>query len=138
MLSLIYVSAAVKLFTTEELLELLEQAREKNARLGVTGMLLYKDGNFMQVLEGEDATVYKLAEEIERDRRHKSFTILTAEPIEQRQFSNWSMAFNDLDHRERIDIPGYSEFLNERLDPALLAPSSQGSWGLLMTFREHN
>jgi hypothetical protein len=37
-----------------------------------------------------------------------------------------------------MDVPGYSEFLKERFDTNLLAPSSQGSWGLLMTFREHN
>src|SRR3954465_12203500 len=123
MLSLIYVSSAVQLFTTEELVALLEQARRKNARLGITGMLLYKDGNFMQVLEGEDETVRALAAEIERDRRHKAFTILTTDTIAERQFHNWSMAFNNLERRDSMDFPGYSEFLNDRLDPTLLASS---------------
>jgi hypothetical protein len=138
MLSLIYVSSATWLFSDEELEALLEQCREKNARLGVTGMLLYKDGNFMQVLEGEDTTVRQLAAEIEMDRRHKNFTILTEEPITQRQFSDWSMAFNHLNRSDRTDVPGYSRFLDERLNPEVLGVPPEGSWKLLMTFREHN
>ena len=52
MFYLIYVSSAIKLMHDDELLLLLEKARENNSRLGITGMLLYKEGNFMQMLEG--------------------------------------------------------------------------------------
>jgi hypothetical protein len=138
MLSLIYVSSAVELLSDEELLELLQESRENNARLGITGMLLYKDGNFMQVLEGEDEVVRALAAAIERDRRHKAFTVLIEEPISERQFAGWSMAFNNLDRADRMDVPGYSRFLDERIDPAALRSNAAGSWGLLQTFREHN
>ena len=88
----------------------MEQCRSKNARLGITGMLLYKDGNFMQVLEGEDSVVRQLAAEIELDRRHKNFTILTEEPIVQRQFGDWSMAFNHLDRSDKIDVRATAVF----------------------------
>ena len=53
MIALVYVSAARKLFDEAELSALLTQCRANNARLGVTGVLLYADGNFMQALEGE-------------------------------------------------------------------------------------
>ncbi len=60
MLSLIYVSSSTRAFSDADLVALLEQSQEKNARLDITGMLLYKDGNFMQVLEGPDDAVRQL------------------------------------------------------------------------------
>jgi hypothetical protein len=54
--ALVYVSSATKPFSPDELSELLAQARVDNAALGITGMLLYSNGNFMQVLEGGGAS----------------------------------------------------------------------------------
>jgi hypothetical protein len=48
----VYASTALQAFTKPELQALLQEIRPKNAELGITGLLLYKDGNFMQVLEG--------------------------------------------------------------------------------------
>jgi hypothetical protein len=76
MFQLVYVSSASRKFNTNELHELLVQARQKNRELGVTGMLLYKDGNFMQVLEGQQEVVSKLAEKIELDPRHKGIIVV--------------------------------------------------------------
>ena len=50
---LVYVSAATHAFTKSELLELLNKARANNQRLGITGLLLFKDGDFIQLLEGD-------------------------------------------------------------------------------------
>jgi hypothetical protein len=55
MFSIVYVSSALKPFSKTDLLTLLEKSRENNTSLGISGMLLYKDGNFMQVLEGESS-----------------------------------------------------------------------------------
>ena len=71
MFFLIYASSAVKPFLQSELFELLEICRENNTRLGITGMLLYKDGNFMQLLEGEETPVRRLYEKIGSDSRHR-------------------------------------------------------------------
>ncbi len=57
MFFLVYVSSATRPFSGEDLRALLETCRKDNAELGVTGMLLYKDGNFMQVLEGDEDAV---------------------------------------------------------------------------------
>ena len=65
MFHLVYFSSATKEFTKPELQKLLDEGRKKNSKLGVTGMLLYKDGNFMQVLEGEEKVVTKLISTIE-------------------------------------------------------------------------
>lgn len=50
MINLIYTSSAVELFREDELVELLKTSRDNNRRRGITGMLLYNDGNFLQVL----------------------------------------------------------------------------------------
>jgi hypothetical protein len=52
LISLVYLSAAVFPFQPEDLLELLGKSQERNHKLGITGMLLFKQGNFLQVLEG--------------------------------------------------------------------------------------
>ncbi len=64
---LIYVSTAVKPMIGDELVSLLEQSRARNKRHRITGMLLYSDGHFMQVLEGEEASVMKIFEDISHD-----------------------------------------------------------------------
>ena len=69
MYSLIYVSSAVQLMAGEELTQLLLQSRAKNVRLEITGLLLYKDGDFMQALEGAEDRVKLLFETIQRDSR---------------------------------------------------------------------
>lgn len=57
MIQLIYVSSAVNLMSEDELLDLLAQSSQRNKRKGVTGLLLYAGGNFIQVLEGEQSDV---------------------------------------------------------------------------------
>ena len=91
MFHIVYASSTLQPFTKPELQALLEQARQKNAKLGLTGMLLYKDGNFMQVLEGEKEAVTKLAAIIERDPRHKRVLILLRGTSEERLFPNCTM-----------------------------------------------
>ena len=66
MFRLIYVSTAVRLLNKDELVEILNVSREKNARLNITGLLLYKDGNFMQLLEGRKEDVLALYDVIVR------------------------------------------------------------------------
>jgi hypothetical protein len=56
MFHVIYASAASHLLTKAELQAMLQETRETNVQVGVTGMLLYKDGSFLQVLEGDEGT----------------------------------------------------------------------------------
>ncbi|HEX2101390.1 MAG TPA: BLUF domain-containing protein [Candidatus Synoicihabitans sp.] len=113
---LVYVSSTVGLLTKDQLLVLLEQARLKNARLGITGVLLYRDGNVLQVLEGKEEEVKRLFATISGDLRHSGIIVLTQGRITARDFGVWEMAFRDLDSPEIRQIPGYSEFLNTPLN----------------------
>ena len=65
-----YSSAAVAPFSERELTELLTIARVNNGRLGVTGMLLYHEGSFLQALEGDERVLDVLFTKISKDKRH--------------------------------------------------------------------
>jgi hypothetical protein len=110
--------------------ELLRVARDKNARLGITGMLLYKDGAFIQALEGDEPVVQSLYDEIRHDQRHGHITILSEMEIAARQFPNWSMEYKDLGETKTDAAVG----------PDLSAVGDEPSWkasialGLLAAF----
>ena len=109
---LAYVSQARTNFARVELLEMLNTFRLANRKLDITGILLHKNDEFMQLLEGPQSAVLSLFERIEGDPRHTNVVVVAREAIQARQFSNWSMAFRDLNTLDAITTPGYSEFLN--------------------------
>ena len=113
---LIYTSFAVKDFTETQLSFLLLNARKNNQGLGVTGILLYDAGAFLQVLEGHAAAVEALYHRIERDPRHKRVSKLLTLEIATRAFGEWSMAFVAATPIA-TSLPGYSDFLLHRNDP---------------------
>lgn len=128
---IVYVSAAVAKFTASELLALLAVSRTNNTRDGVSGLLLYHDGNFMQVLEGPEAVVRATYARIERDSRHRGCIILIQQNIAARTFGDWSMAFRELDLSPG-EVAGFSEFLNA---DASLPRDPSRAWKLLTSFR---
>lgn len=136
MIYLIYISSAVKSFTEEDLIEVLKKSRENNTRLGITGMLLFKDGNFLQVLEGEESGVMKLYDTIARDSRHHGLSILDQGPLAQRQFADWSMGFRNLDDDTVKSLPGFNQFMNKPLTLEEFGNDPTGCRDLLNLFRE--
>jgi Sensors of blue-light using FAD len=134
--SLVYVSSAVRPLSRSDLEDLLATSRENNARAGITGMLLYKDGNFMQVLEGEEEAVRALYEKIGEDPRHRGEITLREDSTEGRQFPGWSMGFRDLQSREARDVPGYSEFMNTPLTGREFSEDPTRAQKLLLTFKK--
>ena len=133
----VYASSAVQLFAPEELRALLETSRRNNAALGVSGMLLYKDGNFLQVLEGREAVVLDLAEKIRRDPRHRGIITLTQGFENEYQFPEWSMGFCDLRSDEAKTMPGYSAFLESSFEPKALARDATAAQRLLLSFKKN-
>ncbi len=135
MFSIVYVSSAIQPFTQEELAELLQSSRKNNLAVGVTGMLLYKDGSFMQVLEGEQSSVQQVFNKISRDPRHRGVVVLLRQTIAARDFDDWSMGFRNLNSPEVRDLEGYSEFLNVGLNDQIFFDEPAKSQKLLLTFR---
>lgn len=137
MLQIVYGSSAVRSFSKSELVELLTQSRAKNARLGVTGMLLYKDGNFLQVIEGDEAAVRQLFGSILKDVRHRDILVIDENTVSERQFGNWSMAFRNLGDKDLSAMPGFSQFMNFGLKADELKADPNGCWALLKLFRSN-
>lgn len=110
MLQLIYASAATVPFANADLQALLKKARENNESLGVSGMLVYHKGSFLQVLEGEEDVVLPLFEKIERDDRHDSVKMLLRATVEEPSFGEWKMGFCNTSGHPRSREPGFIDF----------------------------
>lgn len=133
----IYASAATRRFDTPELAALLENARDNNARLGLTGMLLLAEGSFFQVLEGPAEVVDGLFARIGRDPRHEQVTAIIREPIPNRVFGDWTMGFSSITGGELAELSGVNDFFGQALcfaavDPGrarkLLTAFGEGRW----------
>ena len=134
MFYLIYVSSATKLMDDDALLSLLQSARDENEQLGITGMLLYQDGNFMQMLEGKKQTVLGLYEKLKNDNRHKGIlTILTGD-IDERNYEDWSMGFLNMD--KSGELSKYSDYINENLTLKSFNKDSQDAYVLMSVFKK--
>jgi len=134
---IVYTSTVAESFSRAELKDLLQSSVQRNTQAGITGLLLYRDGAFMQALEGEEPAVIALFARISRDPRHHHVIPLLHERIERRNFPSSAMAFHDLDTTDLRDLPGYSEFLNTPLNGDLLKPDIPKCQRLLLFFKEH-
>lgn len=99
----VYISLEARRLERGEILDILRLSRVNNTVRGITGVLLYHDGLFLQVLEGEDAALECLLTVLRHDRRHKDIRILLDEAIGQRHFPNWSMGWVEADRLSAED-----------------------------------
>jgi hypothetical protein len=112
---LVYVSAATAPFDAASLRDLLLRSRATNARLRISGMLLYHDGSFLQVLEGPETSVATIFEKISLDDRHEDLAVLLQRPVGARSFEPWSMGLVAADAAALQGAAGLSDFLDEGL-----------------------
>ena len=115
---LVYTSVSSQKMSDDDLKKILEKSREKNRKSNVTGMLLYLDPYFIQVLEGEEETIDSIFNTINQDSRHQKVSIIYKQPLDKRYFSNWFMGFNKLHHKDLDNLEGFSDFL-QHPNPAL-------------------
>lgn len=92
-----------------ELGRLFTQARYKNKARGVSGALLVHGDWFVQVLEGEQATVQALFDTIAGDPRHESVTLLESQAVPQRRFARWAMARVSADGEPDIPLIAHQD-----------------------------
>ena len=101
MRQMIYVSAASWQLGQKEIDDILGAARRNNPAHGVTGMLLYIDLGFFQILEGPPQGVEKIYAKIVTDKRHTAQRVLVDEEVDARLFSKWSMGFDKPDPKRK-------------------------------------
>jgi Sensors of blue-light using FAD len=87
-------SSSTMAFSSEDLDLLLQKARIYNSKHNITGLLLYIDRDFLQVLEGEKGDVIALFEKIEKDTRNNCVIPVFKGNVENRQFPDWNMGFS--------------------------------------------
>lgn len=133
LVQLVYTSGAVNEMTEPELDALLVQSREKNARLGITGLLLYKSGLFIQVLEGSEREVRSLYATIESDVRHRGVTLIFCRPAAKREFPQWRMGFRRLEMNEPLPT-GFTNLLGDLQEFRKLSAGKMGQ--LVQIFAE--
>lgn len=116
MIRLVYMSQAVKPYSTDELMGLLRKARQNNSANDITGVLLYFNECFVQVLEGKEELVNATFQRIKKDTRHTNVTELEREYIKERQFPDWSMGFEEVDAKQFADlnIEGLNNFFDKK------------------------
>jgi len=90
---IVYMSTAVGVLRADELDRIYLRAKSANARAGITGLMLFYEGAFLQVIEGPAAGVMSLIERLRHDRRHAGLITLEAGPIEVRGFPDIPMHF---------------------------------------------
>jgi hypothetical protein len=111
---LIYASAAESQMGQPELRTILERARTVNSQLDVTGILLYSEGSFFQVLEGRAETIDSLYAKIAGDKRHKNAVLIVREPVASRSFADWSMGFASPTSQDVTAIIGANDFFQTK------------------------
>ena len=112
---LLYASRALPAVDQDELVAILRQSKANNPEIGVTGVLCYSQGVFLQVLEGGRDAVNRLYNRIAADPRHTDVTLLSYEEIGERRFAGWSMGQVDMSRLNPALLLKYSE--KPTLDP---------------------
>ena len=129
----IYSSAATTAFEEHDIPPFLDKIRAANEGYGVTGMLLYVEGSFFQILEGAQDTVEALVRRIETDPRHTRLTVIIREPIAERSFGEWTMGFESLCIAEVGPLIGENDFFDSASCIAQMTASRAKK--LLLAFR---
>ena len=117
---IVYYSEATKVFSEQEVIDLLTKANQYNSSRGITGCLVYANNKFIQLLEGEHDVVVELYEKIKKDPRHKNLLTVIEMSVSQKLFPNWGMGFK-FSEKATLDASGaidcakwiYSEFNSE-------------------------
>ena len=91
MFQIVYESAATRPITKTDISDILTASRVNNAKVGVTGMLIYHEGMFIQALEGPKDAVEALYQKIEKDPRHEDVWMLAQMTPTKRSFAKWNM-----------------------------------------------
>ena len=121
MRQLLYVSNTAQPVSVGDLDDILTASRRNNAQLGITGLLLFIDDGFLQVLEGEESAVREVYARVASDPRHGNATVMLDREVPVRAFPEWSMGFERpcMDDPETAGMFGVArEAIHGRLSPA--------------------
>ena len=126
-----YLSKAVDVFSDHDLDQLLTNCRRNNAAASVTGALLYHNGYFMQLIEGQLDAINAIYDRIQADPRHEVLSVLFEDEISARFFTDWTMGY-----RAAEDMP--LDSLNTIYETAKVSTTRFPINDFLLMFGESN
>jgi hypothetical protein len=106
---LVYVSTRKPNCSAEEIEKILESCEKNNPPLNITGVLLYSERKFIQLVEGESKVIVGLYDKIKKDTRHLNPMMISYNPVSEKSFPSWHMAKRDISKTEldfKTDISG--------------------------------
>lgn len=107
---LIYVSSESRPLDQSDFDDILKSSKVNNVENQITGMLLYVEGRFFQVLEGEESLVKDLYDNIAKDTRHVNSVVVAQGSLDTRIFTDWTMKFKSISEKEFARMSGLSPF----------------------------
>lgn len=109
-----YISDSLEHECLDKLKALYVKAKSNNLTHNITGVLIYKNQNFLQVLEGEDIKVDKTFNRIKSDSRHKNIFKVINTSIDERIFEDYNFGFTIIDNKRGLNnLNEYLEWLKE-------------------------
>ena len=138
MISITYISKETAPFSSIDFLKLLDHCQKNNPLRGITGMLIYGNGTFLQCVEGESTDVEQLLEKIKIDSRHKDLKILSNIKIQNRLFNKWDMGFERLTEESIAQAPGLNSFAYQNFNANYLIENSSAVESLLSRHRSQH
>jgi hypothetical protein len=136
LIQLIYVSTAEHELDESEIKKILDSSVRHNTPQEVTGLLLYSEGSFMQVLEGEEAAIDETMSRIEKDPLHHSLIVMTRSKIAYREFGTWTMGFRGVIAPDAATWPAYAPFFEYGFNAELIGAKPGLALDILRHFAE--
>jgi hypothetical protein len=139
---LVYVSQADSNLDAKDLDGVLTEARRYNPEHGITGILLFVEGegrnrgSFMQLLEGDAAQLEQLRKRIFSDPRHHTKIVLERGEKDARDFPDWSMAYKSVKHSELRAHPSFADLGEESFIERCARDGMEGALCYLCDFWE--
>jgi len=115
MINLMYISSATAWPSDSDNQLLLEQARSRNAKLNITGLLLYHNATYLQLLEGEKEDVYAIFKSIQQDPRNTGVIKLLEQEIDDRSCPDWDMGFIKVSDLVAKHVPDIVDISNKKI-----------------------
>ncbi len=137
LIHIVYLSYSEKKLSESELNGFLATIRRKNEIQNITGLLLYNDEAFIQVIEGNREKIHQIFDLISKDSRHSNIVKLLEEPITKRAFPGWSMGFRKIDKEQNLQLPGFSDFMQNKQSEIDYKECAAAVRHLLYSFRKH-
>ena len=134
---MLYVSRTTLDWTVSELEELVAYAQQRNAKDGLTGLLLYGRGHFVQLLEGRRQPLVLTFDRIARDPRHTEVEVLLDGPIPKRLFDGWAMGLVNVEQAGEIDRDRFDRVIASFARAGAPAPRNEVALALLREFKAH-